>query len=83
MDMNKFHPGTDANYDKVLGDALNIFHSAAHSVPRRLEAWRYNSFFADGDRSALQRWLNPSRTAQVMQYHPKPASHQAAPYTCR
>jgi hypothetical protein len=55
MDMNKFHPGKDANYDKVLADILHIFHLAAQSVPKRMEAWRYNSIFTDGDRSALQR----------------------------
>jgi hypothetical protein len=38
MDMNKFHPGKDANYDKVLADVLHIVHKAPQSVTKRMEA---------------------------------------------
>lgn len=83
MQMNKFHPGTDANYNKVLSDVQEIFWSEAKSVPRRLEKWRYGSLIAEDDRKMVARRLAPSEAPQIQRFQSKLASQQAAPYTCR
>jgi Alpha/beta hydrolase family len=83
MEMNKFYPGTDANYDKVLSSIQQTFSSAARSVSRRLEKWRYGSIIAEDDRNVVEHRLDPSHTPQIQHFQSKLSSYQAAPYTCK
>ncbi len=82
MEMNKFYPGRDANYDKVLSDIHQILSQAARSVSRRLEKWRYGSLIAEDDRKMVEHTLDPSSAPQRRHLQAKFGSHQAAPYTC-
>lgn len=83
MEMNKFHPGNDANYDKVLCDVQQILGSASKSVSARLEKWRYGSVHAEDDRNVLSLWLDPSTKEQTKHFALKLEKQQSAPYTCK
>ena len=82
MEMNKFLPGPDANYDKLLSDIQQMVPLASRSVSRRLEKWRYGSLIADDDRNMMEHRLDPSRTPQIRHLQLKLDSHRNAPYTC-
>lgn len=83
MEMNKFHPGHDANYDKVLCDVQQILGSASKSVSARLEKWRYGSTQAEDGRNVLALWLDPSTKEQTKHFSSKLGKQQSAPYTCK
>lgn len=83
MEMNKFLPGRDANYDKLLADVQQMVASGSRSLGRRLEKWRYGSLIAEDDRNMVEHRLDPSREPQMRQFRQKLASHQGFPYTCR
>ena len=83
MQMNKFPPGKDANYDKILSAILETLVETSQSVLRG-PSRRLNGFqLSEGLWILMESWLNPSKEPQAMQYKSKLDCQKAASYTCQ